>query len=97
MKAPTQAETHDYMVALLKIWERTPSQQSALFNDERVSANTQWESGKIRRIREHCFGLGWINYPYEGSKDYTLTPAGLELARGARRKQLLAKPGASNP
>lgn len=94
MKTPTQAELHDYMVVLFNIWEKTPAQQSAVFNDERVSAHTQWESGRIRQIREQCSGFGWISHPYEGSKDYTLTPAGIELARGARRKQLLAKPDA---
>ena len=97
MKKPTQDEMHDYMVALLKIWERTPSQESAVFNDERVSANTQWGTGKVRAVREECSGLGWISYSYEGSKDYTLTPAGLELARGARRKQLLARSDAPQP
>ena len=95
MTAPTQAELHEYMVALFKIWERTPSQQSAVFNDERITAATQWDSGRVRQIREQCSGFGWISYSYEGSKDYTLTPAGIELARGARRKQLLARPGAS--
>ena len=95
MNNPTQAELHDYMVVLLKIWERTPAQQSATFTDERVTAQTQWDSGSVRRIREQCSGLGWINYSYEGSKDYTLTPAGLDLARGARRKQVLSVPDAS--
>ena len=95
MNETTQTELHDYMVVLLNIWERTPAQQSAVFNDERVSAYTKWEAGRVRRIRERCSGLGWINYSYEGAKEYTLSAAGLDLARGARRKQALARPDTS--
>jgi len=95
MKEPTQAEMNDYMMILLKIWERTPAKESAVFNDERVLAHTQWGSGRVREIRERCSVLGWINYSYEGAKDYTLTAAGLDLARGARRKQVLSKPDVS--
>ena len=80
------------MVVLLRIWEKTPAQQSAVFNDERISENTKWEPRQVRLIREHCSSIGWLRYSYEGSKDYTLTPAGLELARGIRRKQSLSRP-----
>ena len=92
MNGPTQNEILDYIVVLLKIWEKTPADQPAVFNDNRICENIQWDVKRVRVIREHCFTLGWVRYQYEGAKDYTLTPAGLDSARGARRKQMLSSP-----
>ncbi len=92
MNGPTQSEINDYMVMLLKIWEKTPADQSAVFNDNRICENTQWDAKKVRAIREHCSTLGLVRYQFEGAKDYTLTPAGLDSARGSRRTQILASP-----
>ena len=90
MEQSTQVEIHDYMVLLLKIWEKTPADQAAVFNDDRVSQNAQWTPKKVRAAREHCSLKGWLRYQFEGSQDYTLTPSGLEMARGARRRQNLS-------
>lgn len=92
MNQATQAEIQDYMVALLKIWERTPADQAAVFNDKRITETAQWSAAKVRAAREHCSSKGWLRYQFEGSQDYTLTPEGLGMARGARRNQSFSSP-----
>jgi hypothetical protein len=90
MTSPSPVETRDFMVNLLKSWERTPANQSAAFNDNRITEQMQWDAKKVRLVREHCVGQGWIQYQFEGAKDYTLTPTGLASAREARRKVSLS-------
>jgi hypothetical protein len=89
MDSPSTIETRDYMVALLKLWERTPADQPAVFNDGRISEQIKWDAKKVRLLSDHCVRLGWIQYQYEGAKDYTLTQAGLSSARDSRRKVAL--------
>jgi len=89
MNSPTPIDTRDYMVALLKLWERTPANQPAVFNDVRLAELIQSDAKKVRVLSDHCVRLGWIQYQYEGAKDYTLTPAGLTSARDSRRKVAL--------
>lgn len=91
MATPASAiETRDFMVNLLKSWERTPANQPASFNDNRIAEQIQWDAKRVRVVREHCVGLGWLQYQFEGAKDYILTPAGLVSAREARRKVSLS-------
>ena len=90
MIVPSNMETQNYMVALLKLWERTPADQPAVFNEKRIFDQTQWDAKKVSSLNEHFVRMGWIQYPYEGAKDYTLTQAGLSFARDTRRKTILS-------
>jgi len=87
MSLPTRQEIRDYLAVLLKIWEKTPSGQTAVFNDGRISGHIPWDAKKVRAVREHCSAAGWVSQASGGAADYTLTPAGLESARGARHRQ----------
>jgi len=83
---PSNFEVQDYITQLLKIWERTPATEPAVFTDERVAAQMLWDAKRVETVRRHCFTLGWIRHPYEGSSDYLLTPEGISSGRAARRK-----------
>jgi hypothetical protein len=84
--APSNHEIHDFITQLLKIWERTPSTEPAVFNDERLAAQMVWDVQRLKAVRQHCSTLGWIRYQFEGSKDYTLTEVGINSGREARRR-----------
>ena len=84
--APSKDEIQDYITQLLKIWERTPATEPAVFSDERVAAQMLWDAKRVESVRVHCSTLGWIKHPYEGSKDYVLTAEGISSGRAARRK-----------
>ena len=90
MDSPSNVDTQNYLVALFKLWERTPADQPAVFDDSRMSAQTQWDSKKVRVLNDHCVRMGWIQYPYEGAKEYTLTTVGISSAREAQRKVSLS-------
>ena len=85
MSLPTHQEIRDYLTVLLKIWEKTPAGQTAVFNDSRISGHIPWDAKKVRAVREHCSASGWVSQT-AGAADYTLTPAGLESARKARHR-----------
>ncbi len=85
--APSNIEVQDYIAQLLKIWERTPSTESAVLNDERVAAQMLWDVQRVEAVRRHCSTLGWIRYQYEGSKDYILTPVGISSGRAAKEQK----------
>jgi hypothetical protein len=87
---PTPNEIRDYLVVLIKIFEKTPSGQSVIFNDDRIEKQTQWSSRKVKAVREICFSSGWLRFQNGGSGDYALTPDGIESARKARRGQNLS-------
>jgi hypothetical protein len=84
--APSSVELKNYMLTLLKIWEKTPASQPAVFNNSRISENSEIDAKRVQVISEYCHTAGWIQFPYDGAKDFTLTAAGLTSARESRRK-----------
>ncbi len=86
MPIPPNTEIQKFMGSLFGIWERTPKNEQAVFNDARISERTQINPKQTRLLSEHCLQLGWIQLQPQNKQNYILTEQGLSNARDAWRK-----------